>query len=59
MIVRGYIMIKDSIFEQHENAERFNKRNGRGLSLITDRSFNEFYLGLGKDKPEVQSEKTI
>ena len=59
MIVRGFIMIKDSIFEQLEHDNRFNKRNCRGLSLITDRSFNEFYLGLGKDKPAVQSEIDI
>lgn len=54
----GFVMITNSIFEQLEHDKCLNKRSGRGLSLITDRSFNEFYLGLGNSKPDAQSEKS-
>ncbi len=59
MKVHGYAMVKNSIFKQLEHDNRHDKRNCRGLSLITDRSFSDFYCGLYLNKPQVQSEKTI
>ena len=58
MIIREFVMIKDNVFKQLEHDNRFNSkgRSGRGLSLITDKSFNDFYCELGH-KP-VQTEKS-